>query len=566
MEHSKDLRSTHERNMQLYRDNLDLLRRLDIDSSQNKSPSTANSRPVTSKSRKSAKLTENKKREPPKNLETVATNFLERTDRIENENHTLRQDNERLLSNMNKIMEENRSVDDEIHRLKKENVELIDKCEEIKEENRILKSRLDESSRTKSDKVSDLEQTHDELQLEVERLHNQLSKEQDENENLTQKVRETIKSNRQELIRREEELEILKRDKRRLTEKVNDLQEEIDNYHSDSKKSSNELQQELEELRIDLKESVQKFKTLKMDYNNLEEKYEKLKGERSKDFMVEFETDERIQDLEKELRIVQQKYRDINEDYEGMKEKYKNLKTKKEKSASAEIEISSARENYQRVLDEKQKLVIQIEELKDERSKSNNECDKLRLQNDEAKRQLETLEASTINLTNSMSVKNRQISDLRKDLEVSQAEIQQYRNEKISLDSLQSQLDDIQVAHRKLIDDNRRLKNELNQKKMMHVQSSNVGSDFERELQTTRAKLKKADNRIGELESWLDEIYSTDVLTNRTSPSSLPSLTSRGKEPMILENGFRRYYSLGGKEGYRYRFIKSKRMTDLTSK
>lgn len=566
MDHSGDSRSTHERNMQLYRDNLDLLRRLDIEVSQGQPPQTANSRPVTSKSRKSAKSSESKRKEHSKNLETVASNFLERTDRIENENHSLRQDNERLLSNMNKLIEDRKSVDDEIHGLKRENVELIEKYEELKEDNKILKCRLDESSRTKSDKVNDLELTHDELQLEIERLHNQLSKEQNENENINKKLRDTMKSSKQELIRREEEIETLKRDKRRLNEKVNDLQEDIDNYHSDSKKSSNELQQELEELRLDLKESVQKFKMLKVEYNNLEEKYEKLKGERSKNFIAEFETDERIQDLEKELRIVQQKYKDVNEDYEDMKEKYKNLKTKKEKSASAEIEISSARENYQRVLEEKQKLIIHVEELKDERNKLNSESDKLRLQNDEAKRQLETLEASTLNLTNAISVKNRQISDLRKDLEISQGEIQQYRNEKVSLDSLQSQLEDIQVAHRKLIDDNRRLKNELNQKKMAHVQSSNVGSDYERELQTTRAKLKKADNRINELESWLDEIYSTDVLTNRTSPSSLPSLTSRGKEPMILENGFRRYYSLGSKEGYRYRFIKSKRITDLTSK
>ncbi|CAD5113303.1 unnamed protein product [Dimorphilus gyrociliatus] len=565
MDNGKDFRSTHEKNMQLYRDNLDLLRRLDIDMSYNKSMS-ANSRPVTSKARKSAKSSERKKRESPKNLETVATNFLERTDRIENENVTLRQDNERLLSSMNKIIEENKSNDDELHRLKSENAELIEKCEELKEDNQALKIQLNDSSNSKSDRVTNLEESHDELQLEIERLQNQLSKEQSENESLTQKIRETMKSNKQELIRKEEEIENLKRDKRRLNEKVGDLQEEIDNYHSDSKKSSNELQEELEGLRMDLKEGVQKLKTLKGDYNNLEEKYERLKGERSKDFMAEFETDERIQDLEKELRISNQKYKDLNEDYESMKDKYKNLKTKKEKSASAEIEISSAKENYQRVLEEKQNVIIKLEELKDEKIKLNSDYEKLKLLNDEGKRQLEALEASTLNLTNSLSVKNRQISDLRKELEMSQSDIQQSRNERISLDSLQSQLEDIQSAHRKLIDDNRRLKNELNQKKMLHVQSSNVGSDFERELQSTRAKLKKADNRIIELESWLDEIYSTDVLTNRTSPSSLPSLTSRGKEPMILENGFRRYYSLGGKEGYRYRFIKSKRTTDLTSK
>ncbi|KAK2156657.1 hypothetical protein LSH36_208g04084 [Paralvinella palmiformis] len=209
--------------------------------------------------------------ESEQTIEDVASNFMKRMERLEEENVNLLSDNKRLLVKLKTAEEGEEKLVNEIHVLKGEYAELTIDYHNVKDENLALLKRLGDANREKESlkkalqeesaslteeiKILDeekakLRQTLDDLELVVE----ELNVKSNSDELALKSLQEEVEQLREEKIELESsnELDHLREDFEEKERLVDELEKKLEGLHK-LKNDSTKMESELRSLRQQLK-------------------------------------------------------------------------------------------------------------------------------------------------------------------------------------------------------------------------------------------------------------------------------------------------------------------------
>lgn len=415
--------------------------------------------------------------------------------------------------------------------LKIEIGDLLAELELLRNENEGLARRLRERERKErlgDDEKNRLQDRIKELENWQTRLQLQLDSQGKDDETRNRVLQSEINKLLSDLDRKSKLVDQLVADNERQkalsipVERERDLQRQLDEMMANSEMNHRKLQDAKYELDMAKRNRVPREREQDL-MKQLEEVQITLK---SKERLIdELTRDKREillakEDVEKRLEDLRALAKELERDNSGMTER----------KASLEDVIAAMKADMERLRMEK-------EEKENERLKVQLKFNALE---ERSKGVLDIIRP----LQELVREQDSHITDLQREVDTMRKAINDYQREMEKLrvlvndeESTRDKFQDIAVAHRRLLDENSRLINLLERRQVVDARSLTDQSQMKVRLEQARHKLKSSQNRIAQLEDWLDDIYNDkhfDVVLKNSTVTGAKAAVRRSLSPPTL--------------------------------
>ena len=482
-------------------------------------------------------------------LEGIASNFLERVDRTENENRKLLEDNERLLDSMKFVSEHEKQLIAENDSLRTDNNDLRDRLHNVLENNEELSRKISDLNQDIKQEKQKMENDKQAIQRQIDDLRAVSSREklqqqdhireiQIQHDKKVQELQNNFaneKSRLKEQLRNVEglgaakrnELRLLQADRKALQDQVKDLQCSRDKLLRDIDDRDSEREESLQALRTELESFQDRFIKLKKDH---EEEVKKSA------------------DLEEQVTQQDKEKADSVRKIDQLREENHNLHEAQYKAESSQSSLRTELFNLKTELQAKED---QIAKLKEKLSEVAVRADS----NEETRSTLDSL----------VREKQSHIDDLKQELWELRSANRNYVKEIERLDQMKSgdsvqdaKYEEMSLAHKKLLEENKHLRTLIAHKSMAETNTEAENADLKDKLEKLSKKLEISAERVRKLEQWMDEIYNNEEFQGalRDDVSTTFSTTSL---PNIALSETLRLSMTGRKSVQRGKYFKSKK-------
>ena len=470
-------------------------------------------------------------------IETVATNFMLHMQQVEKENQELLEDNRRLVEKLKAAAGEETTLAEENKRLKEEADDLSGQLLGIKDENSLLLKAIDDQKK------------------QNQTLHKQFEKEKEklESDNRAMRAAQVTLSKKTEVLeerlaKANEDMATYQRNMTDLEEDIRTMRSKVDKHKEDRTKSNDTQKEEMRKLR-EYNESLDTERNLLADELSRLRKELKAKEDEVSRFKRRLDGAEKDKDLhskkleqlrsdiaksEVEVQKWKSKVKELEREIEQLRTKEKNQQSKQSEElrsemakSKTEIEIWKARVK---------ELEAKNEEL---RAKSPSQLD-LQQQVRELNAKVDHLRESLASSQDLLKSKDAHLEDLRQEVSellgdkvLTQRELDRLRTSGKTNDGVISEkYQDMAGSHKKVLDDNKRLRSMVAKKAMEETNSTTRIAELQLELDSIRKKLETAQKRIEQFEKWMDEIFDDTgfevVLKSNSTSGSVTSLPDMG--------------------------------------
>lgn len=438
-------------------------------------------------------------------LEKENANLLSRVKHLEQEAKTSVTQDEltEMKEQVIKLQSENQRLNEENKDLRSRDDENVRQIRALESDNTSLKTSATASESSKMDQLQDLKREREELNKrfrESERKAKDLEKKVDALEYENKTLSESLASKKAEL---KEILGVMK-DENKFDNEIKDLKNQVLKLEKEKKdvelsknKEKRVINEKLNETKASLEKLTGELDELKIKYDQVEKEKKKLKAEltplKKKAEVLESECETLkgdIEKLQKQLKDANQKYaklisesEDATEDLKGTKnqlEKFnKELQTivnDKESQISKLInQLDSMREerdtDRKTIKEEKEKVAKEMETI--EQYQTTNRrletdikqfaelLDESRLKEKQLALQLEDKDFQMSNLEQQVFEMNVKLDNNSKRMGDLDREKREMERDKRDWDVKKDKLDDIEASNKRLLEENKRLRNQL---------------------------------------------------------------------------------------------------------
>ena len=369
-----------------------------------------------------------------------------------------------FMERLRHLEDENKTIGTENQLLRQEKEDLLQQFHGAKRDCDTLRKKVYDANVEKADRIRDLEADRDALKL---KLDNEAADLRKENRNLQEKVKYLDTVNQREHSDRND-------DNTKLENIIRSLQEENDELRSDLNKSRTETLSTLKDLDNARKEIVRVIKPSEELKREIERLDQELKATRA----------ESLRTL-RELDAVRKVHDKTEAENDRLAVQFSMLETDMEKVIrDSKASKTETAQKMTEIVSLKQKLESQEAHIRNA--------------NDQV-REKETIIES---LTREIHDLKQSNGSLLKDLSVAQGD-------KMTLQVVDSQYQDIQNAHKKLLEENKRLQATVIRRNVETGRAPET-EQLKKDLQDSTNRLINANRRVKMLEEWMDDIYNMD--------------------------------------------------------
>lgn len=332
-----------------------------------------------------------------------------------------------------------------------------------------------------------------------------------------------------------------------------------------------ELMRQLEEMTTNLELNQRKLQDAKYELETT--KRSRVPREREQELMKQLE--EVHMTLKSKERVIDELARDKRDLALAKEDTEKRLEDLRALSKELEKENCGMTERKASLEDVIAALKADIERLRMEKEEKENERLKVQLKFNTLEERSKGVLDIIRPLQELVREQDSHINDLQREVDTMRQATNDYQRELGKLrvlvndeESTRDKFQDIAVAHRRLLDENSRLINLLERRQVADARSLTDQSQMKIRLEQARNKLKSSQNRISQLEDWLDDIYNDkhfDVVLKNGTVNGARAAVRRSLSPPTLTLPLVPTYRGGGLGDTRRQMAKRK-LASLDSK
>ncbi|XP_046352884.2 myosin-2 heavy chain-like [Haliotis rufescens] len=477
-----------------------------------------------------------------KQLEDEAKLFVSDVDNLSEENKTLRARMESLETNKTSHVED----------VRKENQHLLQRSEKLDRENQELWMDNQKLKTEKSDLGNKVHRLTSDIEALQKALNSTESKKNEEIRDL-QSQNKKIESDYDNLKTSVSDLEMkivdLQSENKALTESLSEKRRELEELGK-ALQSDKEIQKDLKQSQTELEHVRKNLNNITRELEQFQQKFKDLVAEKGKVDETVKEKDVEIFSMKDALRKRKSANADLQNQIESLKKEIEKLKSENAELRLLKKDISDMKEKVKTLNDELGKKAEGNKKLKREKSDNKSYIEELKRGLANAAASAET-EAETFR--EKLSTEQQMMKTTKEEMErksnyISKLETETFEmnmkfdslNEKVrelereqkEWESKRDHVSEIESNNKKLIDENRRIRQMLVERNMEVTNRKTEKTVLTSRLEKMEKKQVDSDIKVKQLQGWVDDIYKENdpIVVVTTTPLQEP-VRARANRP-----------------------------------